>query len=326
MEYTKPWLSYEDQANLLEERGLVFDRADLIMRLSEVGYYRLSGYWYIFKRNQNSSDESFIEGTDFSDIWNLYTFDRQLRLAVLNAIERVEIYMRSQLAYRLAEVSGPFGFLERSSLPNIDLGKYGHFLSRCFTAYDRSKTMFVEHFKREYGDRHGLPPYWILVNIMDFGMMLTLFRAAPEEVKKGIAKDLRIPVEVLDSWLLTLNTSRNICAHHDRLWNRRLGNRVKIPREPRYPEWHAPYEINNSTTFTLLTILSFLLESIAPSTSWHKCIIDLLSTRNEDDLKRMGFSEGWQLCPIWEKWLIISSATEVAILDSMPNSSGQAIA
>lgn len=158
MEYVKPWLSYEEQANLLEKRGLAFDRADLIMRLSEVGYYRLSGYWYIFKRNQEPGDESFIEGTDFSDIWDLYTFDRQLRLAVLNAIERVEIYMRSQLAYRLAEISGPFGFLERSSLPNIDQSKYGHFLSRCFTAYDRSKAMFVEHFKEEYGDEHGLPP------------------------------------------------------------------------------------------------------------------------------------------------------------------------
>ena len=44
MEYVKPWLSYEEQANLLEKRGLAFDRADLIMRLSEVGYYRLSGY------------------------------------------------------------------------------------------------------------------------------------------------------------------------------------------------------------------------------------------------------------------------------------------
>lgn len=313
MEYTKPWLSYEDQANLLETRGLVFDRTDLIMRLSEVGYYRLSGYWYIFKRNQKSDDELFIEGTDFSEIWDLYTFDRQLRLDILDAIERIEIYMRSQLAYRLAERSGPFGFLERSSLPGIDQSKYGHFLSRCFTAYDRSKAMFVEHFKEEYGDEHGLPPYWILVNIMDFGMMLTLFRATPVEVKKGIAEELRIPIEVLDSWLLTLNTTRNICAHHDRLWNRRLGNRVKIPREPRYPEWHTPYKVSNSTTFTLLTILSFLLESIAPSTSWHKRTIELLSTRTAEDLERMGFSEGWQLCPIWEKWLVNPSAKNITI-------------
>lgn len=119
-------------------------------------------------------------------------------------------------------------------------------------ALQRRNASVFEHFKGEYGDEHGLPPYWILVNIMDFGMMLTLFRAAPEEVKKGIAEEIGAPVEVLDSWLLTLNTTRNICAHHDRLWNRRLGNRTKIPRKPRYPEWHTPYEVNNSTTFTFV--------------------------------------------------------------------------
>lgn len=130
MEYTKPWLTYENQANLLQKRGLIFDRTELIMRLSEVGYYRLSGYWYVFKQDPNSDDESFIEGAVFSDIWDLYTFDRRLRLNVLDAIERVEVYMRSQLAYRLAGVSGPFGFLEHSSLPGIDQARYEHFLSR----------------------------------------------------------------------------------------------------------------------------------------------------------------------------------------------------
>ena len=39
MEYQKPWLSYEQQADRLEERGLEFDRADLVAHLADVGYY-----------------------------------------------------------------------------------------------------------------------------------------------------------------------------------------------------------------------------------------------------------------------------------------------
>ena len=75
MEYEKPWLSYEQQADLLiEDRGLIADRENLIRHLQEVGYYRLSGYWYIFKRynaldSSNSHDERFVEGTTFDDIW-----------------------------------------------------------------------------------------------------------------------------------------------------------------------------------------------------------------------------------------------------------------
>lgn len=303
MEYQKPWLSYEQQADRLEERGLSFDRTDLVAHLADIGYYRLSGYWYIYKQNPGSVDESFVPGTSFEKVWDLYTFDRQLRLITLDAIERVEVYMRTQLAYRLAETAGPFGYLDRSTLPNMEQSTYGHFMSRCFTAYDRSKTPFIEHFKQKYGDSHGLPPYWTLVNIMDFGMMLTLFKGSPDAVKRGISSDLGVRAEVFESWLLTLNTVRNACAHHDRLWNKRLGNRTKIPRGHRYPEWHRPHEVNNSTTFTLLTILGYLLERIAPNTSWHGKVVHLLQNRSEEDLRRMGFREGWETCPMWARWL-----------------------
>ncbi len=110
MEYTKPFLTFEEQADLLmEERGMIADRDDLIRHLQDVGYYRLSGYWHIHKKRD--SDE-FWEGTTFKRVWDMYVFDRQFRLVVLDAVERVEVYMRTQLAYLLAEQTGPFGFLD----------------------------------------------------------------------------------------------------------------------------------------------------------------------------------------------------------------------
>ena len=303
MRYQKPWLSYEEQADRLEERGLEFDRNDLIAHLADVGYYRLSGYWYIYKQDPGSGDESFVEGTSFEKIWDLYTFDRQLRLVTLDAIERVEVYMRTQLAYRLAKTAGPFGYLDRSTLPNMEQSAYGHFMSRCSAAYGRSKALFIEHFKQKYGDLHRLPPYWMLVNIMDFGMMLTLFKGSLDDVRKGIADEMGVPAEVFESWLLTLNTVRNACAHHDRLWNKRLGNKTKIPRGHRCPEWHRPHKVNNRSTFTLLTILGYLLERIAPGSSWHDKAVRLIQTRSEEDLCRMGFCKGWEMCPMWARWM-----------------------
>ena len=77
MKFDKAWLSYDQQADLLiNERGLQADRNVLISRLQEVGYYRLSGYWYIFKRRNNpgcedATDERFLPGTTFEQIWEL---------------------------------------------------------------------------------------------------------------------------------------------------------------------------------------------------------------------------------------------------------------
>lgn len=82
MEYAKPWLTLDQQADLLIERGMRTDRDDFIAHLADVSYYRLSGYWYVFKRRpepgeDGGADERFVEGAIFADVWSLYTFEWQ---------------------------------------------------------------------------------------------------------------------------------------------------------------------------------------------------------------------------------------------------------
>lgn len=48
-------------------------------------------------------------------------------------------------------------------------------------------------------------------------------------VQKKIVVNLGANAEILESWLKALNSIRNICAHHGRLWNRELGVAIKIP-------------------------------------------------------------------------------------------------
>lgn len=308
-EYKKPWLTFEEQADLLiVERGLVADRDDLIAHLANVGYYRLSGYWYIFKRKpeadkEGEKDERFVEGTTFDQIWKLYTFDRQFRLIVLDAIERVEVYFRTQLAYELAGKTGAFGFFDRENLPRLEGDAYGEFIERCTEELDRSREPFAIHFKEAYGDAHDLPPYWILVNLMDFGTMLRLYNGASVDIRNRISGDLGVSSRVLKSWLVAINTARNICAHHGRLWNRGLGTRPTIPTKSKYPEWHEPYQVRSDNMFGILTILSYLLEHIAPETGWRTRLFELLDRLDADELRRMGFAEGWQGCPLWEPYL-----------------------
>ena len=293
---------------LIQKRGLIADRDELIERLSDVGYYRLSGYWYIFKRRDSSSGgevERFEEGTTLDHIWRLYTFDRRFRLVVLDAIERVEVYFRTNLAYELARDTGPFGYSDPSNLPRFKRGSYGKFIARCRDEFDRSREPFALHFRETYGDFHDLPPYWILVNLMDFGTMSALYKGASADVRARLAKNLGISTRVLDSWLLTLNTVRNICAHHGRLWNRGLGTRPLIPRCENDARWHEPFEVRSDRMFGILTILSYLLERVAPTTSWRKRLFDLMDRFEMEpaDWCRMGFVEGWTECPFWKKWL-----------------------
>ncbi len=110
MEYKKDPFTYEKQADLLISRGLRADRNHLINSLRNVNYYRLSGYLYPYRDNNGDSDV-FIKGASFEDVWRHYTFDRRLRFLLMDAIERVEISLRSRLVYYFIHDSGPFGYL-----------------------------------------------------------------------------------------------------------------------------------------------------------------------------------------------------------------------
>ena len=78
MTLSKPPLSIEEQLSLLKQRRMSISN-DLFARdcLKNIGYYRLSGYWYKFQ-DKSQSDESFLPGTSFEEIIELYRFDTKL--------------------------------------------------------------------------------------------------------------------------------------------------------------------------------------------------------------------------------------------------------
>ena len=94
---------------LLEARGLtVDDSVDAIRKLSECHYYRQLAYRFPFL--EVGSTDIFRAGTRFCDIWNLYVFDRKLRLLLMNAIERLEVSLRSRWAYVLSLKYGTWAY------------------------------------------------------------------------------------------------------------------------------------------------------------------------------------------------------------------------
>lgn len=296
MKYSKPPITYHQQADLLLARGLLADKEVLIARLKAVSYYRLSGYWYPF----HNSDNSFKSGITLETIWKRYIFDRQLRLLVIDAIERVEISIRTSLVYHLAFTHGPFGYTDSTSLPNLTAQAHNDFIHKITNETGHSKEVFVAHFRKKYGNFHMNLPIWMAAEVMTFGMLLTLFRGAATGIKQIIAGEYGISDRVLESWLRALNGVRNICAHHGRLWNRELGYKPMIPKQRKHPAWHKPVEVKNNRVFAILTILKYFINLIAPQSRWPERFYLLIKEYPEIPVGPMGFSENWLECPIWK--------------------------
>ncbi len=295
MKYAKPPLTLDQQADLLLSRGMTGDKALIIERLSVVNYYRLSGYWYPLRQ----PDHSFKPGTTFEKVWLRYVFDRHLRLHVIDAIERIEVAIRSHLAYHHAHYhSDPFSYVtDPDEMPELSATKRTRFLKEIAKETKFSKETFAEHFRRKYGDEHTYMPVWMASEIMTFGCMLTFFHGSPYDIRKKIADVFGITDEVFSSWLLTLNVVRNICAHHGRLWNREFGVKPKIPRKQ--PVWHQPVEVANNRVFGIMTICKYCMDRIAPQSHWPNRVQDLLTQFPDIPKRSMGFPDNWQNCPIW---------------------------
>ena len=102
--YTKPPKTYDELVTLLESRHLIVkDRERAKRKLESINYYRLSGYMLPYKKMVGGViTDDFRDGITWEKVYSLYVFDRKLRLLVFDAIERIEIAVRSQLIYQLS--------------------------------------------------------------------------------------------------------------------------------------------------------------------------------------------------------------------------------
>lgn len=297
MRFIKPALTLEQQVAHLQAHGMLGDPATMRRRLESVNYYWLSAYWHTFRKG---ASEAFLPGTDFEVVWARYVFDRELRLLVMDAIERFEVAARTRLAYEHALAGGPFGYeLGPLAIWRHDPRRRAEFDQRLAQAlHVNRKEPFIEHFRSRYGDHHQNPPVWVAVEVLMFGDLLSFYRGSDPEIREGVARYFGVADRVFDSWLLAMNVLRNLCAHHARLWNRKLGVQPRLPRDT---AWHEPVAVRQDRVFAVLTILADVMHRIAPGSTWAARLRDHIEGCIHAPLHMMGFPEDWKQVVIWQR-------------------------
>ena len=190
---------------------------------------------------------------------------------------------------------GRLGIVLAAFNPRLD---HVRLMNEVEAAVGRSKEEFVQRFRRKYTGEPHLP-LWMTAEVMTFGQLFTFFRHLHRTEKKTLARAFDLYPPVLESWLHTLNFTRNACAHHTRLWNREIPIRPKLPDKRHHPEWYNPIRMDNRRVFAILTILKYLLSYITPQSDWSVRLLSLLHEYDEIPLAQMGFPENWQESVLW---------------------------
>ena len=194
----KPYRTYSEQLNLLIKRGMSIEDGDYAEeQIRIMNYYRLSGYWYPFRRLENDErSDYFIEGTTFSQVMDLYKFDERIRSSIFTTLAPVELAMRAFIGHELGYIDA-CAYLKPEMLSavawdakrNKPTGEYKEWLEKYQKGLMKSREDFVEHHRTKY---EGILPIWAAVETMDWGELTHLYRMCPKTVREKVAMRLDI--------------------------------------------------------------------------------------------------------------------------------------
>lgn len=299
MKYIKPPLTIAQQIQVLKNRGLIInDEVRASRYLSFISLYRLRAYTYSYQDNTNPK-HPFYPNITFDKVLQTYLFDRKLRLLVFDAIERIEIALRTQLIYQYSIKYGGNWY------ENKALYRNSYFYKQDIKLIDkelkRSNEVFIKHYNKIYANPVR-PPAWMTFETISMGLLSKIYenlQICPE--KKVIARKFGLGhPKVLESWMHSLSVIRNICAHHGRLWNREIPASMKFPKNPG-ALWLESKDFPHGKMYMVLSGILFLLNTIIPNNHFKTKLTSLIVKYPDIPLAQMGFPDDWEDEQLWIK-------------------------
>lgn len=266
-------------------------------KLSQVGYYRLSGFWYPCREIEFGDDgnailikkkpkrlDTFLPNTNFEEIFKLYTFDKRLRLLLLDAIERIEINLKTVLAHELGRLDelayqNP-DFINPSQLE--DYYKSGQ-VKNAWIEWSARQRLELSRSREEcikwHKDCKRSMPIWVVVEAWSFGTLSKYYELLKRSHQNTISQRLGVSnPSLLVRWLQDINILRNRCAHHARVWNQTSNNPIGVPEgdtsDAIYFDRFALNDDSKKKIYGLITVIWYLIQQIGPNSDWIQHFID----------------------------------------------------
>ena len=268
---------------------------EVVKFFESVSFYRFRAYTYPFQDNLDTN-HPFIRDIDFNTIWNLYEFDRKLRLICMDAIERIEVSIRTQLIYHMSHMDGWQWHTNKNNFGNTKRWLYD--LKKLNEQIGSSTEVFIKDHKKRYSLNSPIPSLKSFEAI-SFGLLSKFYNNLKPKFQKKISRKYSLPAVLLVNWLHGMAVIRNICAHHGRLYNRKLTTSYLFPRKKLDGFIKDPTK-DYYRLFMSLSSLLFLLKNVDPHSTFLPDFNAALVRHNIEPNKLMHFPTNWNDEPLWK--------------------------
>ncbi len=225
----KPWLTYEQQLDLLASRGLkITDKPAAREFLGRVGYYRFSGYFRHWQRTPTDGDNDFIDGASFEAIQTVYDAEQEFAYQCAALLHPIEHLLRARFAHYYAKHLGPVGsYVEGCGFTAPPNRSVEPVQERLLSDLDRSKEPSIVHYRDEIKDggqytaeAYARMPIWVATEAISFGTLSRLIEASGKSgVLDELADSMSTSRAQLPSNVRSFVHLRNRISHGARLWN-----------------------------------------------------------------------------------------------------------
>lgn len=131
-------------------------------------------YTYPFQENSEDSEHNFTrKDIHFKDIIDLYCFDRRLHSLIFNAIEKIEVAVRTKIVQVYAESTSNSHWYDDESLYRFG---YDDLMNHVDADVNRSNEDFIKHYKSKY-DNPPMPPSWMALEVVSLATLSRLFQS-----------------------------------------------------------------------------------------------------------------------------------------------------
>lgn len=166
-------LLFQEQLNLFSDRGMDIENAK-VKKLENIRYYRLKEFARPLSKETEINGEINIDysGVTFSEVLARYYQDKNLRIFLLHAIEKIEVSVKTNLSYILGEKYGAFGYLDFSKWSDRErFSKYT--IQKREIKFKKQLLWTVKKLPnhsdakmKKNTDYDGFPTVWLALNIL----------------------------------------------------------------------------------------------------------------------------------------------------------------
>ena len=261
----KIFKTIDEQIDILKNKGLSFQDFNNVSEvLVRENYFFLNGYRHLFLKSPNSN--SFIEGTNFSEMYALFCFDRNLRNILFKNILIVENNVKSIFSY---VISKNHGYKETTYLNVSMFTKDPKKIKQINDLIKKMKRQIRVNGKqhnatKHYMENYGYLPLWVVVKVLSFGIVSELYTIMKSEDQNEISTYFNVSVDELSTFLPVLSNYRNLCAHEDICYEHKSHTYIsptKYHHILNIPKIDNEYIYGLNDMFALIIILKELLRS-----------------------------------------------------------------